>query len=102
LLLMLPLGVASGLLAVPLNVLAQWRAPSQRRGAVIALSNTFVFAGVIGGSLGAGALARLGLSPTQILLAATVASGAGAAAAIAVFPGALSDLARRIGQKATR
>ena len=101
LVLTLPLGVASGLLAIPLNVLAQWRAPSQRRGAVIALSNTFVFAGVIAGSLGADGLSRLGLSPTQILLAASAAGGAGAAAAIAVFPGALTDLVRRARQKPT-
>jgi acyl-[acyl-carrier-protein]-phospholipid O-acyltransferase/long-chain-fatty-acid--[acyl-carrier-protein] ligase len=99
--LMLPLGVASGLLAVPLNVLAQWRAPGHRRGAVIALSNTFVFAGVMGGSFAAEALSRLGLSPRQILFAAAAAAGAGAAAAIAVFPGALWDLGRRARQKLT-
>jgi acyl-[acyl-carrier-protein]-phospholipid O-acyltransferase/long-chain-fatty-acid--[acyl-carrier-protein] ligase len=101
LVLMLPLGMATGLLAIPLNVLAQWRAPGQRRGAVIALSNTFVFAGVIAGSLGAEGLSRLGLSPTQILLAASAAGAAGAAAAIAVFPGALTEFARRAFQKAT-
>jgi len=94
--LMLVLGVASGLLAIPLSVLTQWRAPSHRRGAVIALSNTFVFAGVIAGSLSAGGLSQLGLSPTQILLAASAAAGAGAGAAIAVFPGAIAGLARRL------
>jgi len=92
----LALGVASGLLAIPLNVLAQWRAPGHRRGAVIALSNTFVFSGVIAGSLGAGALGSLGISPAQILVVASAGAAAGAAAAFAAFPGALGALARRV------
>jgi acyl-[acyl-carrier-protein]-phospholipid O-acyltransferase/long-chain-fatty-acid--[acyl-carrier-protein] ligase len=92
----LALGVSSGLLAIPLNVLAQWRAPAQRRGAVIAVSNTFVFSGVIAGSLGAGALGSLGLSPAQILVVASAGAAACAAAAFAAFPGALRAFARRI------
>jgi acyl-[acyl-carrier-protein]-phospholipid O-acyltransferase/long-chain-fatty-acid--[acyl-carrier-protein] ligase len=100
--LMLPLGVASGLLAIPLNVLTQWRAPGRRRGAVIAFANTFVFAGVLAGSLGAGALAGLGLSPARILVAASAVGALGAAAAVALLPGALSGLVRRIARDVAR
>ena len=100
--LMLPLGVASGLLAIPLNVLAQWRAPGHRRGAVIAFSNTFVFTGTMAGSLGAGALSQLGFSPTQILVAASAVGAIGAAAAVALLPGALRELVRRIARGLVR
>ena len=100
--LMLPLGVASGLLAIPLNVLAQWRAPGHRRGAVIAFANTFVFTGVMAGSLGAGALSQLGFSPTQILVAASAVGAIGAAAAVALLPGALPKLVRRIARGLVR
>lgn len=97
--LMVLLGVASGLLAIPLNVLTQWRSPKDRRGAVIAFSNTFVFAGVIAGSLCADALSRIGLSPTGVLLAASAVAAAGAIAARALLPGSVSDLARGLSQR---
>ncbi len=71
-LLMVIMGIASGFLVVPLNALIQWRAPSDRRGAVIALSNVVVFAGILAGTLGAGLLAEAGLSPRGILLGAGV------------------------------
>ena len=64
------LGVASGFIVVPINSLIQWRAPEDRRGAVIAFSNTFVFGGVLAGSLGAGTLSFLGLGASDILMAA--------------------------------
>ncbi len=63
------LGIASGCINVPINALIQWRAPADRRGAVIALGNTFMFGGVMAGSLGAGFLSHMGLSATEILLA---------------------------------
>jgi MFS family permease len=100
--LMLALGVASGLLAIPLNVLAQWRAPGHRRGAVIAFANTFVFAGTMAGSLGAGALSGLGFSPEQILVAASAVGALGAAAAAGLLPGALRQLVRRIARGLAR
>ncbi len=62
------LGLSSGFVVVPLNALIQWRAPSDSRGAVIALSNTLVFGGVLLGSLGSGLLAALGLNASTILL----------------------------------
>ena len=63
------LGIASGCINVPINALIQWRSPADRRGAVIALGNTFMFGGVMVGSLGAGFLSHMGLSATEILLA---------------------------------
>ncbi|MDO9116477.1 MAG: MFS transporter [Nitrospira sp.] len=77
-LLMALLGLASGLVVVPLNVLIQWKSPGDRRGAVIAFSNVFVFGGVIIGSLSVEMLSRLGLSPREIFLAASGIAGAGA------------------------
>ncbi|MDH5740765.1 MAG: MFS transporter, partial [Nitrospira sp.] len=67
--LMAVLGIASGFINVPINALIQWRAPADRRGAVIALGNTFMFGGILAGSLGAGFLSQIGLSATDILLA---------------------------------
>ena len=64
------LGGASGFVVVPINSLIQWRSPKDRRGAVIALSNTAVFAGVLAGSLGAGLLSHLGLGASHILVVA--------------------------------
>jgi acyl-[acyl-carrier-protein]-phospholipid O-acyltransferase/long-chain-fatty-acid--[acyl-carrier-protein] ligase len=72
------LGIASGLLIIPLNVLVQWHAPADRRGAVIAVSNTFVFGGVIIGSLSVERLSRLGLSPGEIFLSVSAVTGAAA------------------------
>ena len=66
------LGLSSGFIVVPINSLIQWQAPHDQRGAVIALANIFVFGGVLCGSLGAGALAQLGLQSSQILIAAGV------------------------------
>ena len=68
------LGVSSGFIVVPINSLIQWRAPEDRRGAVIAFNNIFVFSGVLAGSLATGALAFLGLSASAIILTAGVAT----------------------------
>ena len=83
------LGIASGFLIVPLNSLLQWRSPAERRGAVIALSNVFVFAGVLAGSLGAEALSLAGLSSPQIFVGAAVIIFAGTAWALVLLPEAL-------------
>ena len=69
------LGLSSGFVVVPLNALIQWRAPSDRRGAVIAFSNTLVFGGVLLGSLGCGLLATAGLSASTIFLVSGIGSG---------------------------
>ena len=92
LLLMALLGIASGLLVVPLNALIQWRAPDDRRGAVIALSNVLVFSGVLAGSLLAEALSRAGLSARGILIGAAGLTLAGTLWALRILPDALLRL----------
>jgi len=62
------LGIASGFVVVPINALIQWRAPQDRRGAVIAMSNSAVFSGVLIGSLSAGLFSGIGLSTSAILI----------------------------------
>ena len=86
------LGVASGMIIVPLNSLLQWRAPDQRRGAVIALANVCIFGGITVGSLGAAGLAALGLSPVSILLVAALALSAGMFWAVSLLPDVLLRL----------
>lgn len=87
--LLLLLGLASGFVVVPLNALQQWRAPDQHRGAVIALSNTFVFVGMFGGSLLGGALAAAGQSARGIFVSAAVLTIVGTAIAVKLMPVAL-------------
>jgi acyl-[acyl-carrier-protein]-phospholipid O-acyltransferase/long-chain-fatty-acid--[acyl-carrier-protein] ligase len=62
------LGIFAGMLFVPLNALLQWRSPADRRGAIIALSNVLVNAGMIAGSTLALVLARAGVSPRGTFL----------------------------------
>ncbi len=92
LLLMALLGLASGLLLVPLDALIQSRAPHDRRGAVLALWNSGVFGGVLAGSLLGGALASMGLSTRQILLAAGSLTIFGTLWALWLVPDALIRL----------
>ena len=66
------LGVAGGLVVVPINALIQWRAPNGQRGTVIALSNTVIFGGILCGSLSSGFLSHLGLRADGILITAGV------------------------------
>jgi len=80
------LGLSSGFIVVPINALIQWRAPEDRRGAVIAFNNIFVFGGVMVGSLGAGAFAFLGLSASGILLAAGIATAGLTGWAMKIMP----------------
>ncbi|MDH5668049.1 MAG: MFS transporter, partial [Nitrospira sp.] len=83
------LGIASGLINVPINALIQWRTPADRRGAVIALGNTFMFGGILAGSLGAGLLSRLGLSASDIFLACAVMSLVGTVLIARLLPDSL-------------
>lgn len=80
------LGLSSGFIVVPINSLIQWRAPEDRRGAVIAFNNVFVFAGVLAGSLGTGFLAFLGLSASSIILAAGMATAGLTMWAVRIMP----------------
>lgn len=92
LVLMAGLGVASGLFIVPVNSLIQWRSPDDRRGGVIALANTCVYAGVLVGSLSGGLLASNGLSTAGIMIAAAVATMAGTVWALRLLPEAFLRL----------
>ncbi|MDO8348921.1 MAG: MFS transporter, partial [Planctomycetota bacterium] len=89
LVLMVLLGISSGLVVVPLNALVQWRAPAARRGAVIALINGLAFGGILAGTLGCGLLAQLGASSPMILLIAAVLTFVGTCWAIWLLPDAL-------------
>jgi acyl-[acyl-carrier-protein]-phospholipid O-acyltransferase/long-chain-fatty-acid--[acyl-carrier-protein] ligase len=92
LVLMAILGVASGFLIVPLNALVQWRAPAERRGAVIALSNALVFSGILMGSVIAGAMAGAGFSSRDVMIGAAVLTAAGTIWALRLLPDALLRL----------
>ncbi len=89
LMLMVIIGVASGLIVVPLNALIQWHAPADRRGGVIALANVFVFGGILLGSLSAGFFAELGFSPGGLFLVSSVALAAGTLWSLWLLPDAL-------------
>ena len=80
------IGLFSGFVVVPLNALLQWRSPDKCRGAVIALSNVFVFGGMMAGSLAGGAMARSGLSTQGILVSAAAITLAGTAWAMWLLP----------------
>ncbi len=86
------MGIASGFIVVPLNALLQWRSPPSRRGAVIALTNVFVFGGILAGSLGAEGLSLAGLSSRQVLFGVAVATMAGTVWALRLLPDALLRL----------
>ncbi len=83
------LGVASGLMLVPMESQLQWRAPADNRGGVIALSNVFVFGGVLAGTLLCGWLSSMGLKADQIILVAGVFTLAGTIWALWLLPMAL-------------
>ena len=88
-LLMVPLGVASGWIVVPLNALLQWKSPPDRRGAVIALANFLVFGGLIVGNLAGIVLAQVFELPAWgALLAAAILTLAGTAWALWLLPDA--------------
>jgi len=90
--LMLVLGMASGLVFIPLNAVIQWRTPADHRGSVIALENTCVFAGIMSGSLAGGALANAGLSTSGIFVATALVTATGTSWALWLLPDALVRL----------
>ncbi len=65
-------GVASGLIIVPLHALVQWRSPKDRKGAVIALSNFFVFGGMLASSLVLLGLYMVGVKSPNIFVVASL------------------------------
>ncbi len=80
------LGVASGFIVVPLNALIQWRAPDDRRGAVIAFNNIFVFSGVMAGSVAAWGLSLSGFNAGEILLVSGLVTAGLTVWAVRVMP----------------
>jgi acyl-[acyl-carrier-protein]-phospholipid O-acyltransferase/long-chain-fatty-acid--[acyl-carrier-protein] ligase len=82
------IGMASGLLFVPLNALIQWRASDDRRGAVIALANVLVFGGMFLGSLVAMGFARAGVSARGTFLGASIVLAGGTIWALRLVPDA--------------
>ncbi|MCA8963849.1 MAG: MFS transporter [Planctomycetes bacterium] len=90
--LMAVLGVASGFIVVPLNALLQWRAPAERRGAIIGLVNFLAFAGILLGNLGCLLLSQLGADCATILWIAAVPTLLGTIWAIWLLPDALLRL----------
>ena len=69
------LGIFSGFLFVPLNALLQWRSPADRRGAILAMANVLIYAGMLLGSVLDLVLAGAGVSATGIFLGASIALG---------------------------
>lgn len=86
LIVMIFLGISSGLVVVPLDAILQWRSPAGRRGGIIALTNVFVFTGIMLGSLGAGGMAAMGMSTRTILMLSATFTAGGTAWAIWLLP----------------
>lgn len=80
------LGIFCSFIFVPLNAILQWRSPPDRRGAVISLSNTCVFTGILLGSLGGGALANVGFSTSSIFLVTAGVTIGGTVWALRLMP----------------
>jgi len=68
LILLLFMGISSGLLIVPLHAIVQWRAPHEERGSIIALGNFLDVVGMILGSLIAGGMAWIGFGLKAMLI----------------------------------
>jgi acyl-[acyl-carrier-protein]-phospholipid O-acyltransferase/long-chain-fatty-acid--[acyl-carrier-protein] ligase len=90
--LMSMLGVSSGFLIVPLDALIQWRSPADRRGGVIALTNVFVFGGMLVGSLGGGFMAAADISAKGIFVGAAIFTLIGTGWALTLLPEAMLRL----------
>ncbi|WP_455242805.1 MFS transporter, partial [Petrachloros mirabilis] len=90
--LMALLGISCSFIFVPLNAMVQWKAPADRRGAVIALSNTGVFTGIMLGSLSGGALANAGLSSSGIMLTTAAVTAGGVIWSLHLLPDAFLRL----------
>ncbi len=86
------LGISSAFIFVSLNAILQWKSPPDRRGAVISMSNTCVFTGILLGSLSGGWLANAGLSTTSIFLATAGMTLAGMFYALWLLPDTLLRL----------
>ncbi len=80
------LGLFAGFVLVPLNALIQWRSPVDRRGAVIAATNTLVYAGMLLGAGLALVFARMDLSAPAIFLIMAAGLAVGFVWAVSLVP----------------
>ncbi|WP_165245656.1 MFS transporter [Paludisphaera soli] len=86
LILMGALGFFAGFLLVPLNAIVQWRAPADRRGAVIAATNVLVYAGMLSVSVLALGLAWAEVSGRSIFVLIGLGLGIGFFWALKLVP----------------
>lgn len=80
------LGFFAGFLLVPLNAVIQWRAPADRRGAVIAATNVLVYGGMLAGSVLALGLAGAEVSGRGMFLLIGLGLGVGFFWALTLVP----------------
>jgi len=92
LVMMSAVGMASGLVIVPLQALLQWRSPADRRGAIIALANVFISLGTLTGTLIALGLAYRQISTSGIFIVGGLVALAGTAWALWLLPHAFLRL----------
>jgi acyl-[acyl-carrier-protein]-phospholipid O-acyltransferase/long-chain-fatty-acid--[acyl-carrier-protein] ligase len=90
--LMIVLGVSSGMIVVPLNSLIQARAPASCRGAVIAFVNMVSFAGMMVGNFSCTWLSAANLDSSGILFAVAIVTFIATIWAIWLVPDALLRL----------
>ena len=90
--LLILMGIAGGLLNVPINALKQWRSPDESTGAVLALSNIFIYGGMLAGSVGVGYLAAWGVSTQGIILTTALLVVVGTVWALYLMPAAFVRL----------
>lgn len=90
--LLILMGMSSGLLLVPLHSIVQWRAPDSQRGSIIALGNFLDIIGMILGSLVAAGMALIGFNLKMMLIASALLVLAATIWSIRVLPKALVRL----------
>jgi acyl-[acyl-carrier-protein]-phospholipid O-acyltransferase/long-chain-fatty-acid--[acyl-carrier-protein] ligase len=83
------IGIFAGLILVPLNTSLQDKAPASFRGAVISVSNIFVFTGISLGAISAYFMSRLGWNSRHILMATAFFLALGTLYALYLLPQAL-------------
>jgi acyl-[acyl-carrier-protein]-phospholipid O-acyltransferase/long-chain-fatty-acid--[acyl-carrier-protein] ligase len=86
------MGISSGLITVPLHSISQVRAPAEKRGAVIALENFFSISSMILGSLLAAGMALVGMNMQIMLVISSVLVIYSTLWAVTLLPEALMRL----------
>lgn len=86
------MGMSSGLLIVPLHAIVQTRAPNEERGSIIALGNFLDIGGMTLGSLVAGGMAFLGFGLKSMLISSAFLAIAATIWCVRILPKALVRL----------